>query len=92
MKLHNSAVLLTGASQGIGRALALQLDQQGCSLLLVGRNLQTLESVAHECRSQPILIVADLTQDTGIARVLQAVDSYPSALDMVINNAGHNSN
>jgi NADP-dependent 3-hydroxy acid dehydrogenase YdfG len=60
MKLHNSVVLLTGASQGIGRALALQLDQQGCRLLLVGRKLQALESVAHECKGEPILILADL--------------------------------
>jgi uncharacterized oxidoreductase len=88
MKLHNSVVLLTGASQGIGRALALQLDQQGCRLLLVGRNLQALESVAHECRGEPILIVADLSNEAGIVRVLQAVESYPGALDIVINNAG----
>ncbi len=88
MKLHNSVVLLTGASQGIGRALALQLDQQGCRLLLIGRNLQALESVAHECRGEPILIVADLSNEAGIVRVLKAVESYPDSLDIVINNAG----
>ena len=49
MKLNNAVVLLTGASQGIGRALALQLDQQGCRLLLVGRNAAALESVAAKC-------------------------------------------
>lgn len=62
MKLNNAVVLLTGASQGIGRALALQLDQQGCRLLLVGRNAAALESVAAECSGEPVLIAADLAE------------------------------
>jgi uncharacterized oxidoreductase len=88
MKLHDTAVLLTGASQGIGRALALQLDQQGCRLLLVGRNAAALESVARECSGEPVLITADLASEAGIVRVLQAVESYPGLLGAVINNAG----
>ncbi len=88
MKLNNAVVLLTGASQGIGRALALQLDQQGCRLLLVGRNAAALESVAAECSGEPVLIAADLAEEAGIVRVVQAVKSYSGMLDAVINNAG----
>lgn len=88
MKLRNSVVLLTGASQGIGRALALQLDQQGCQLLLVGRNIQALESVAQACRGKPVLLAADLSNETEIVRVVQAVESFADTLDVVINNAG----
>jgi uncharacterized oxidoreductase len=88
MKLHNSVVLLTGASQGIGRALALQLDQQGCRLLLVGRNRAALESVAGKCAGEPILIVADLGSAAGAALVVRQVAAYSALLDMVINNAG----
>ena len=88
MKLNNAVVLLTGASQGIGRALALQLDQQGCRLLLVGRNAAALESVAAKCSGEPVLIAADLAEEAGIVRVVQAVKSYSGMLDAVINNAG----
>jgi uncharacterized oxidoreductase len=88
MKLHNSVVLLTGASQGIGRALARQLDQQGCRLLLVGRNRAALESVAGECTGEPVLIAADLGSAAGAALVVQEVVAYPALLDVVINNAG----
>jgi uncharacterized oxidoreductase len=88
LKLNNAVVLLTGASQGIGRALALQLDQQGCRLLLVGRNAAALESVAAECSGEPVLIAADLAEEAGIVRVVQAVKSYSGRLDAVINNAG----
>jgi uncharacterized oxidoreductase len=88
MNLRNSVVLLTGASQGIGRALALQLDQQGCQLLLVGRDRAALELVALECTGKPVLIAADLCSRAGIVRVVQEVESYPGLIDAVINNAG----
>ena len=55
---HNNVVLLTGASQGIGRALARQLDQQGCRLLLVGRNRAASECAAREFTGDPVALVA----------------------------------
>jgi uncharacterized oxidoreductase len=88
LKLNNAVVLLTGASQGIGRALALQLDQQGCRLLLVGRNAAALESVAADCSGEPVLIAADLAEEAGIVQVVRAVKSYSGMLDALINNAG----
>jgi NAD(P)-dependent dehydrogenase (short-subunit alcohol dehydrogenase family) len=53
MKLHNSVVLLTGASQGIGRALARHLDQQGCRPLpwcgVYSETHTLLPQVGHGC-------------------------------------------
>ena len=88
MKLRNSVVLLTGASRGIGRELALQLDALQCRLLLVGRDMAGLEALAAECKGEPTLIAADLTDNAGITQVVTEVREYPAPLDMLINNAG----
>ena len=45
MKLKGKTVLLTGASKGLGRALAIQLDAQGCRLLLVARDTDRLNNL-----------------------------------------------
>ena len=43
--LQGKSVLITGASSGIGRALAVMLDRQGCRLALAGRSVERLEQV-----------------------------------------------
>ena len=44
-------IIITGASSGIGKALALRYAQEGASLGLLGRHKERLESVAEECRN-----------------------------------------
>ncbi len=89
MKLDNKLVLLTGASGGIGSALARALAAQGACLLLQGRQLSKLEALraelAHPERHR--CLVADL----GSAREREQLAQSPelaNGVDVLINNAG----
>ncbi len=63
----NEAILITGASGGIGRALAKELDQRGYLLLLSGRNQEKLDRLLSELSDAPHqLTVADLTLKTPV--------------------------
>lgn len=88
---HDSVVIVTGASAGIGRALASQLAEQGACLSLAARNAERLEAIAGECqvRGGEVLVVPT---DVGIEEqcidlIKRTVERY-GRLDMLINNAG----
>lgn len=91
-KFQGSAVALTGAASGIGRALALELAARGCDLALADVDEAGLESVAKEVKdghARRVTIrrvdVADLKQVEDFASA--ATSDFP-ALNIVINNAG----
>lgn len=84
--------IITGASSGIGRALALEFAADGFNLLLTGRDESALNEVAAECsRKNPIqteIVVADLSCADGIDRLVQTVSSKTYSYDALVNNAG----
>ena len=97
--LLGKRAIVTGASSGIGRELAVQLARQGVSLLLVARReeaLQTLreelESIASENSAAERFIIAivsgDITEESVRAEILVAAKEKLGGLDMLINNAG----
>lgn len=91
MKLQGKLVLLTGASGGIGEALAQELAAQGAHLLLQGRKAAALErlrrELSHPERHQ--IAIADLGLASERARLLQH-PALDEGLDVLINNAGNN--
>jgi uncharacterized protein len=78
--------LVTGASSGIGAAVAARLAADGYRLLLVGRNVERLTEVAERTGGHPV--TADLTGTEGLARVLDAVHRGPGRLDLLVHAAG----
>ncbi len=88
---RNKVVIVTEASAGIGRELALQLATQGARLALAGQNGERLDEVAGECakRGAPVLVVPSDVTDEGQSRALveRTVAEF-GRLDMLINNAG----
>lgn len=85
-RLPDSA-LLTGASSGIGRALALRLARPGAVLHLSGRNAERLDDVAAACRARGATVfvrVLDVCDEAGMAAWVGSA----GVLDLVVANAG----
>ncbi|EKU99167.1 short-chain dehydrogenase of unknown substrate specificity [Leptolyngbya sp. PCC 7375] len=90
--MQGKTALVTGASRGIGRAIAIELAKQGVSyILLIARNLQKLQEVATEIRqygAQAIPLSVDLTESTTVNIVVaQAWKDY-GPFDLLVNCAG----
>lgn len=80
-------IWLVGASEGIGRELAIQLAQQGARLIISARNADRLDSLLPELSGDHHLAVAcDVSHPDSIANAWAAI--APQAIDMVIYNAG----
>ena len=89
--LAGQIAVVTGASSGIGRAIALELATQGVALYLVGRKLETLEAVAEIARktSQKVLTyVADLTVDEDIWKLPGCLERNFGHVDILVHSAG----
>jgi uncharacterized protein len=78
--------LITGASSGLGAALAHVLAEQGVSLILSARDGDKLRAVASKLPSSTVLIVADLATSEGRAALVAAIRQKQP--DLIINNAG----
>ena len=88
---RGQAVIVTGASAGIGKALALQLAGQGAQVTIAARRAERLEQVAAECRLRggEVLVLPTDVSDEGQCKVLvEGTVSRFGRLDMLINNAG----
>ena len=84
--------MITGASAGIGRAIARELAAEGVRLALVARNRDRLEQVAGEISSAggdaPVVLPGDIGVAADIVRVVEAAKSAFGTIDILINNAG----
>ncbi len=89
MKIDNKIVWITGASSGIGEALAYELSNKNCKLILSSRNKEDLEKVKLNCKSEFVKILNfDLTDfDNAKINVEKAV-SFFGKIDVLINNGG----
>ena len=92
--LHGRTALLTGASKGLGKAMALALAQTGARIALVSRDAAKLNIVAQEIRDgggSAEIFVADVSDEAQVAEVRDAFTAkIGSALHILINNAGIN--
>ena len=91
-KLTGKVALVTGASRGIGRGIALAFAGEGATLVLSARSQEQLESVAAEAAglSQAPVIVqpADVSDEQQVAALFARVQAEFGRLDILVNNAG----
>jgi NADP-dependent 3-hydroxy acid dehydrogenase YdfG len=89
--LKDKVALITGASRGIGKAVAVSLAKAGASVALVSRNAEALEETARACSEfgNPTLVLACDLGDTGsIQQLVSETTSKLGGLNILVNNAG----
>lgn len=90
-RLEGQVAIVTGASRGIGKAIAMALHREGASVALAARGNDELESLAAEMRAhggKAISLKVDLTNDDHVRMLVdEAVKTY-GRIDIVVNNAG----
>lgn len=85
------AVVVTGASSGIGKAIALRLADEGASVALAARDAQRLEALAAECGrrgGKAIGIPTDVAEEAQCRALIERSRETYGRIDMLVNNAG----
>ncbi len=86
--LKGKTAIITGASSGIGAALALEFSRGGARLTLAARRLDRLKEVAGKCPGEVFPISADLTLGTDRGKIVQQTVDRWGRIDVLVNNAG----
>ncbi len=86
--LQNRVTLITGASRGLGKAIALELAKEGATLALISRDEAKLRDTAEEAGGEAHIFVTDVTQEPQVQALKQQIQSKFGHVDIVINNAG----
>ncbi|XP_045761898.1 uncharacterized oxidoreductase SERP2049-like [Maniola jurtina] len=88
MGFQDKVAIVTGASSGIGAAVAIALSAEGASVAIVGRNQAKLAATAARC-ANALVIQADVTNDDDAQRIIhQTVETF-GKIDVLVNNAGN---
>jgi NAD(P)-dependent dehydrogenase (short-subunit alcohol dehydrogenase family) len=91
--LAGKTILVTGATEGIGKAASLDFARRGARLVLVGRNKEKTERVVAELKSESgndaiDLLLGDLSRVADVREVARAFRARHDRLDVLVNNAG----
>jgi 3-oxoacyl-[acyl-carrier protein] reductase len=90
-RLEQKVALVTGGSEGIGRATALAFAAHGAHVAIAARRPEVLESTAREVRklgARVLPVVADVTNAADVERLIATTVSEFGGLDILVNNAG----
>jgi 3-oxoacyl-[acyl-carrier protein] reductase len=95
MKLHGRSAIITGANQGLGRAIATAFVEEGCSVFLMARGAERLREVETELQQQAVCpgqvitaMTGDVSRPEDCAAVVAAATRALPGLTILVNNAG----
>jgi len=89
--LNDKVVIVTGASQGIGRTMATVFAKSGANVVCVARSEKKIEELSMEIKSQgglAIPAVCDITDGDSFSRTIKSIADQFGKLDVLVNNAG----
>jgi NAD(P)-dependent dehydrogenase (short-subunit alcohol dehydrogenase family) len=86
--MKDKVVVITGASSGIGAALAEEVGARGARPVLVARREKALREVASRCGPHALVLVADVTRRAEVTETVETVLSRCGGIDVWVNNAG----
>jgi 3-oxoacyl-[acyl-carrier protein] reductase len=90
MKLEGKVAIVTGAGRGLGRAIAIALAKEGCSLMLMSRTAQELEATAKQTgltEEKVAICTGDIGKNSDIRRMVKSAISKFGRVDILVNNA-----
>jgi dehydrogenase/reductase SDR family protein 7B len=87
MTFAGQTAWITGASSGIGAALARGLAKQGARVILSGRNVEALEAVAKDC-GETLILPFETTNYAALAPAVAKAWDWSGGIDLLVNNAG----
>ena len=89
--LNNRVAVVTGASAGIGRAIAMELARAGCRVGIIARSADALQEVAIQIsilEAEAYAVIADLREPDAVRGALQEIASALGPIDILVNNVG----
>lgn len=86
--LKDKVAIVTGASRGIGRAIAYRLSQEGMKLVIAARTRALLDEVARDCGPETVLFCGDLREEHAPQQLVEQALARFGRLDLLVNNAG----
>ena len=87
-KLQGKVIVVTGASRGIGLAIAQALGREGARIILVARDRKRLRTAARQVGEGALAVEADVTRPADVSRLFRAVRRKHGRLDVLVNSAG----
>ena len=93
LELKGKVAMITGASRGIGKGIALGLAAEGCALAICARHPEPLETAAKEIRAKNVEVLAlplDVTRADHIEQLVQQAKEKFGKIDILVNNVGGN--
>lgn len=88
MSFNNKTVWITGASSGIGEALAKAFAAEGAHIILSGRNVPELERVAGDIATDSLILPFEVTDYASLPEHVETAWSWKGRVDILVNNAG----
>ena len=92
LRLENDVALVTGASRGIGRAIALRFAREGANIVGAARNasdLATLEKEIRKLGRDMLSVPCDITDDAAVRSMARRAEEHFSKIDIVVHSAGY---
>lgn len=89
--LKEKVAAVTGASAGIGKAIAIKLAENGVKVILAARNTEQLEKVAEEIKSnggEAVFLKTDVSNKADLVQLVNVAITQFGKLDVIVNNAG----
>ncbi len=88
LSLHHKVLLITGASSGLGKELAILCAQAGARLALFARNAERLQRTAQECGNDALIFAGDVRKDEDCRTAVHNTIAHYGGIDILVNNAG----
>ncbi len=88
MELKDKVAVVTGASGGIGRAIAIKLSEAGCKVALASRNIHKLQETAGELKHESLVVSMDVTDTESVQGAFEDIHREMGQIDILVNCAG----